>query len=111
MPNPPGLSRGVGLRRFLKGVRNAGEFDALYGRNGYALFLKLGLNAAAQFSSHFILARWGGPHLQPYRGSSAIKILEPKDPRPTDKGLCPCWIGAQCGVCPLPRLHTLIERT
>src|SRR5438445_9738173 len=70
------LSRGVRLRRFLERMRNAGEFDALQGRNGYALFLKLDLNATPQLSGHFILARGRGPHLYPYRGSNTIKILE-----------------------------------
>src|SRR5215472_7531117 len=109
MPNPPGLGRGVRLRRLLKGMRDAGEFDALDGRNGYALFLKLGLDAAPQLSGYLILARGGSPNLQAYRGSGAVKTLKPEDARTIDQSLGPCGIRAQSSGGGLQRLQCLID--
>src|SRR2546430_12678415 len=81
MPTPPGLPRSIRLCGFLQGTRNAGKFDALDARKGYPLLEKLGLNAAPQLPSHFVLARRRRSHLQPKRGSGSVKVLNAQDPR------------------------------
>src|SRR6266480_1630100 len=85
MPNPSGLPRSIRLCGFLQGTRNAGKFDALDARKGYPLLEKLGLNAAPQLPSHFVLARRRRSHLQPKRGSGSVKVLNAQDPRPSTK--------------------------
>src|SRR5579864_543275 len=110
MANPPGLIRAFRLRGFLQGMRNAGKFDALDARNGYALLEKLRLNAASQFAGHFILARRSGSYLQTNRGSISVKILNAEDARTIHERLRPCGITSQCCSCSLQRLQRFLNR-
>src|SRR5438094_10424031 len=75
MASPPELICSIRLRRFLRGMRNAGKFDALDARNGYALLEKLRLNAPPQLPSYFVLPGGRGPDLQANLGGSAIEVL------------------------------------
>src|SRR5215467_3888827 len=89
MAHPPGLTRSVRLGRFLQRMRNAGKFDALDAGNGYSLFEKLRLDAAAQLPRHFILPRRSCPYLQANGRGRSAKVLNAKDPGAIDKGLRP----------------------
>src|SRR5690348_17805163 len=89
MANPPGLICSIRLCRFLQGMRNAGKFDALDARNGYALLKKLRLYAPAQLPGHFVLPGGRGSDLQANLGSSAVEVLKAENPRSIHEGLRP----------------------
>src|SRR5690348_18393272 len=89
MANPPGLICSVRLGRFLQGMRNAGKFDALDTRNGYALLEKLRLNAPSQLSSYFVLPGGRGPDLQANLGGRPVEVLKAQNPRPIHESLRP----------------------
>ena len=92
-------------------MRNACQFDALDSGNGYALLLKLKLDATAQLSRDFILASRRGAHLQAHSGRRAVKLLDPQNPRTVHEGLGPGGVASQIGSGRLQRLKSFFDGT
>src|ERR1700730_4728641 len=77
--------------------RGAGELKSLHGCERNALLLEFQLNAAAQFSRYFILARGSGAYLQADDGSGAIDALYAEYSWAVDECLRPGRIVAHLG--------------